>query len=168
MDTRTDTDNMLYELAQTMAAGGNHPVAIALRRLARAGYTNLDKVDNASDWTLLSISGMGAERLRAVRRLTRPDWQPPSPQAVKAASQFLTAARFALRFWSQETLTALIEGSVPEVAADGLHESRWAIELFSTAVGEALPYCRPEELIGVLNAESCGFGQTAVFLAESS
>lgn len=168
MDTRTDTVNMLYELAQTMAAGGNHPVAIALRKLARAGYTSLDEVEGASDWALLSISGIGTERLRAVRRLTRPDWRPPSPQAVKAAGHFLAAARFALRFWPQETLTALIEGSVPELAEDQSHESRWAIELFSTAIGAALSHCEPQELIGVLNAESGVSDRTSALSVTSS
>jgi hypothetical protein len=152
---------MLYELAQIMAAGGNHPVAVALRQLARAGYMNLDEVDTASDWTLLSISGIGAGRLKAVRRLTRPAWQPPAPQAVKAAGQFLAAARFALRFWPHEVLTALIEGSAPKMTLDGLHESRWAMELFSTAVDEALQYCRFEELAHILHVECEGSEKTA-------
>ena len=80
----TGTVNILYELAHTMAAGGNYSVATALRRLVRAGYSSLTEVEGASDWALLSISGMGPRRLQAVRRLTRPDWQPPAPQALKA------------------------------------------------------------------------------------
>jgi len=167
METTTNTVNMLYELAQTLAAGGNHPVATALRKLARAGYTSLAEVEGASDWTLLSISGIGTQRLRAVRRLTRLDWQPQSPQAVKAAGHFLVALRFALRFWPQETLAALIEGSVPEVSVNRPHESRWALELFSTAVGEALQYRRAEELLRVLDAESRRIGRAASFQTES-
>jgi hypothetical protein len=151
-----------------MAAGGDHTVAVALRQLARAGYTNLEEVDNASDWTLLSISGIGAGRLETVRRLTRPGWESPSPQEIKAAGQFLTSAHFALRFWPQEILTALIEGSAPGVASDGPHESRWALDLFSVALDKALQYCRPEELIGILKAESCGPGQTVICLTEPS
>jgi len=160
--------NVLYELAQIMVGREDYPTAIALRKLARTGYSSLDEVESASDWTLLSISGIGMERLRVVRRLTRPDWQPPSPEAAKAAAHFVAAARFALRFWPQEILAALIEGSVPEVAVDQPHESRWAMELFSTAVGEALCHHRPEALIGILNAESCGLDQTASSQVESS
>ena len=35
-------DNLLYELAKTLAAGSDHSTAIALRKLAQAGYTSLD------------------------------------------------------------------------------------------------------------------------------
>lgn len=156
MDRSTGKANMLYELAQTIAASGNHLVATALRTLARAGYTSLDEVDRVSDWTLLSISGIGVERLRVVRQLARPGWQPPSLPAVKAAGRFLSAIRFALRFWPPETLVALIEGSAPEIDVGGAHESRWALELFSSALPEALQHCSPEELTQVLRVESNG------------
>lgn len=159
MERRTGKANMLYELAQATAASGDRAVATALRRLAQAGYDNLSEVDGVSDWTLLSISGIGVERLRAVRQLTRPDWQPPSSLAIKAAGRFLSAVQFALRFWLPETLASMIAGSVPQVAEDRPHESHWAIELFSSAVSEALQYSLPEELIGILDAESSKSGQ---------
>ena len=163
----TETVNMLYELAQTLAAGGDHPVAVALRRLVWAGYSNLAEVESASDWTLLSIPGIGARRLGAVRRLTRSDWQPPSPQAVKAVGRFLVATRFALRFWPREALAALLEGTRPEVPADQPHEGRWALDLFATAASQALHHCPAEDLLEVLAAESRGLGQTALPRAES-
>ena len=57
---KTDTgDNVLYELAQSMAADGGLAAAVALRKLAWAGYTNLDEVDSTSDWILLAIRGLG-------------------------------------------------------------------------------------------------------------
>ena len=147
MNTRTNTDNMLYELAQTVASSGKQTVAVALRKLAREGYTSLDEVDSASDWTLLSIPGIGVKSLEAIRGLTRLDWKPPSPPAIKATKQLLVAARFALRFWPPETLISLIEGSATIVAKGQSHESRWAMELFSKAAHDALEHCAAEDLI---------------------
>lgn len=155
MNRGTGKAHMLYDLAQTIAVSGNHLVATALRKLAQAGYTSLNEVDHASDWTLLSIAGIGVARLRVVRQLTRAGWQPPSPHAVKAAGRYLSAIQFALRFWPQETLVALVAGSTPELPVEGPHEGRWALELFSSALSAALPHCSREELVQVLQTE-CG------------
>ena len=88
--------NVLYELAQAMATNDGQS-AVALRKLAQAGYRSLNEVDSASDWMLLSLAGLGVGRLGAVRRMTRLDWPPPSPQAVQAVNRFVSAARPALR-----------------------------------------------------------------------
>ena len=111
-------DNMLYNLAKAVAIDDELSTAAALRKLAQAGYGSLDEVDSASDWILLSIPGLGVGRLGAVRRLTRPDWQPPSPQAIKAMERFLSAARLALRLWPVEALLAVAQGSLPSGVAN--------------------------------------------------
>lgn len=146
----TGGGNMLYELAQTMAASDGRSAAAALRKLAQAGYTSLDQVHSASDWILLSIPGIGVGRLAAVRQLTRPEWQLPSPQAIKAASRFLSAIQFALRFWSPEALAALIQETTPPPVHDRPHESRLAAELVSKAARKALAHCQGEELVQLL------------------
>ncbi len=151
-----EKDNVLYELAQAMATSDGHSAAVALRKLARAGYSNLEEVDKASDWTLLSIPGLGIGRLGAVRRLTRLDWQPPSPQAVKAVSRFVSAAKVARRFWSQETLLSLIQGTAPVMVTGGPVERRLALGTFSQAVHRAASYCSPQELVRIL----CSAGDT--------
>ena len=143
-------ENVLYELAQAMATNDGHSAAVALRKLAQAGYGSLDEVDSASDWTLLSIPGLGVGRMGAVRRLTRSDWQPPSPQAVKAVSRFVSAAQVALRFWPLEALASLIRGSAPAVATQGPIEERLALDVFSQATNKALSYCPPQELVEML------------------
>ena len=140
-------DNPLYELAQAMATNDGYSEAIALRMLAQAGYRNLEEVDDASDWTILSIPGLGVRRLAAVRRLTRPHWQPPSPQALKAIGRFMSAARFALRFWPVEVLLEVIEGSPPAVPVDRPAGKRLALELFCHATHRALYHCSAEELV---------------------
>jgi hypothetical protein len=149
-------NNVLYELAQAMATEDGHSAAVALRKLAQAGYGSLDEVDSASDWTLLSIPGLGVGRLGAVRRLTRLDWQPPSPQAVKAVSRFVSAAKLALRFWPPETLASLILGSRPVSSSGQPYERRLAIECFSRATHQALNHCRPGELVEIMRAARNG------------
>lgn len=156
---KTDTrDNVLYELAQSMASDGGLAAAVALRKLAWAGYTNLDEVDSTPDWILLAIRGLGVTRLGAVRRLTRPDWQPPSPNAVRAINRFLSAARLALRFWPAETLASVILGSEVVLPPDQPYERRLAVELLSRATHIALSYCRPDELMQIFRAAQnrCG------------
>jgi hypothetical protein len=143
-------DNVLYQLAQTLAGGGRHSTATALRLLAQAGYTTLEEVDAASDWILLSIRGMGMTRLKKVRQLTRTDWKPPSPQAVHTANWFLSSVRFALRYWSPETLISLIRGSAPRTISAGPIEKRLAIDVLSQAVRRALHHCGAEELVQAL------------------
>jgi hypothetical protein len=142
--TGTYDDNVLYQLAQTMASGGRHSTAIALRLLAQAGYATLEQVDTASDWVLLSIRGIGVGRLREVRLLTRADWEPPSPQAMHAANWFLSSARFALRYWPPETLASVIQGSSAEPVSEGPVEKRLAMDVFSHAVRQALRHCEAE------------------------
>ena len=143
-------ENVLYELAQAMATNDGHSAAVALRKLAQAGYGSLDEVDSASDWTLLSIPGLGVGRMGAVRRLTRSDWQPPSPQAVKAVSRFVSAAQVALRFWPLEALASLIRGPAPAKVTGGPVERRLALDIYSQAVHRALSYCPSQELIQIL------------------
>jgi hypothetical protein len=143
-------DNVLYELAETMAIADGLSTAVALRKLAQAGYGSLDEVDSASDWILLSIPGLGVGRLGAVRRLTRPDWQPPSPQAIKAVDRFLSAARLALRLWSVEALLGVVQGSSPLGAADRPADERLTLELLSEATYSALCHCSTGELVETL------------------
>jgi hypothetical protein len=142
--------NVLYELAQAMASNDGQSEAIALRKLAQAGYNSLDEVDSASDWTLLCIPGLGVRRLSAVRRLTRSGWQPPSPQAVKAISQFVSAARFALRFWPVEALLGVTVDSPPTLSTSQPAGQRLALDLFSQATHRALCLCSPDELTETL------------------
>ena len=144
------TENVLYQLAQTMTGAGRHSAAVALRLLARAGYTTLEQVDAASDWVLLSIRGIGPKRLREVRLMTRPDWRPLAPQAVHTANWFLSSMRFALRYWPPETLVSLIRGSAPRVANGEPIEKRLAIDVLSHAVRQALRHCEAEELVQAL------------------
>lgn len=144
-------ENVLYELAQAMATNDGQSAAVALRKLAQAGYGSLDEVDSTSDWTLLSIPGLGVGRLGAIRRLTRLDWQPPSPQAVKAINRFVSAARLALRFWSLEALLDVITGSPPRVSKDQLAAKRLALDLFGDAAHRALCHCSSEELTEALS-----------------
>jgi hypothetical protein len=143
-------DNVLYELAETMAIADGLSTAVALRKLAQAGYGSLDEVDSASDWILLSIPGLGVGRLGAVRQLTRPDWQPPSPQAIKAADRFLLAARLALCSWPVEALLGVVQGSPPAASADQPADKRLALELMSEATYSALCHCSTGELVETL------------------
>ncbi len=143
-------DNMLYDLAEAVAIADELSTAAALRKLAQAGYGSLDEVDSASDWILLSIPGLGVGRLGAVRRLTRPDWQPPSPQAIKAVDRFLSAARLALRLWPVEALLGVVQGSSPSGAADKPADERLALELLSEATYSALCHCSTGELVETL------------------
>jgi len=167
MNAATYDDNMLYRLAETLAGGGQHCTATALRKLAQEGYTTLEEVDGTSDWVLLSIRGIGVGRLGEVRRLTRSDWQPPSPQAIQAAAWFLSAALLALRYWSPETLVALIRGSTLATTAGDWVEKQLALDVFSQAVRKALYYCEAEELVQALwQAGNCRAERTPP--AESS
>ena len=143
-------DNMLYNLAKAVAIDDELSTAAALRKLAQAGYGSLDEVDSASDWILLSIPGLGVGRLGAVRRLTRPDWQPPSPQAIKAVERFLSAARLALRLWPVDALLGVVQGSSPSRPADKPADERLALELLSEATYSALCYCSTGELVETL------------------
>jgi len=143
-------ETALIKLAQTMAAGGHHSTATALRRLAQAGYTSLEQVDNTSDWILLSIPGMGTKRLGEVRRLSRSDWQPPSAQAIQAASWFLSAAQFALHYWPLETLVSLVQDTAPAMAMEGPVDKQLAQDVFSEAAQKARRYCAAEELLQAL------------------
>jgi len=141
---------MLYGLAEALAIVDELSTAVALRKLAQAGYDNLDEVDNASDWILLSIPGLGVGRLGAVRKLTRPDWQPPSTQAIKAIDRFLLAARLALRLWPVEALLTVVQGSSLSGTADKPADERLALELLSEATYSALCHCSTGELIETL------------------
>ena len=161
MSMRANGDSALHELARAMTASGCHSTAMTLRKLASEGYTTLEQVDSASDWVLLSIRGIGARRLSEVRRLTRTDWQPPSPQVIQAANWFLSAAQFALRYWPLQTLASLIRGSEPRSADVGPIDKRLAIDVFSHAVRQALRHCDAEELIQALRQENGGPGECA-------
>ena len=157
MRPETKTHNrMLYELAQTIAANGNPSAAAALRKTAQAGYTNLDEIESTPDWILLSTPGIGIGRLTALRGLTRTNWEPPSPRAAKAATRFLSAAQFALRFWPREVLVAVIRGGTPVSTNGHSYESRLAKDLFSQAARKALRYCDLNELAEMLCAASQG------------
>jgi hypothetical protein len=144
------TNNVLYALAQTMSSREDYPIAVALRKLARAGYSSLEQVDRTSDWVLLAIPGMGIGRLTAVRRLVRPDWQPPQPRFVKVVERFLSAARLALRFWSIDDLEAVIQGSVALPSDDRPVEKRLSLEQFAQATRKALRHWEVEELVQAL------------------
>jgi hypothetical protein len=161
MDLDTDGENLLWELAETMTSQDNYSVGVALRKLVQAGYSTLEQVDATSDWVLLATPGIGIGRLAAVRRLVRPDWQRPTADALKAAESFLSAARFALRFWPVEALEPLVEGSAPQSTDDRPVEKRLAMELFSQATRKAMRYCGVEELLQALQ-------QTSIALQESA
>ena len=138
----------------------NYSTGIALRKLVQAGYSSLEQVDATSDWVLLATPGIGIGRLAAVRQLVRPDWQRPTADALKAAEGFLSAARFALRFWPVESLESLIQGSAPVATEDRPIEKRLAIELFAQATQKAARYCGADELLQAVR-------QTSIALVES-
>ena len=144
MDSNTDEKNLLWELAQTMTSRDSYSAAVALRKLAQAGYATLDEVDAISDWVLLATPGIGVGRLGIVRRLIRPDWQPASRKTIETAERFLTAARFALRFWPVEALASIVEGSMPVLVTDRPVEKRLAVEMFSEAARKALRHDEAE------------------------
>jgi hypothetical protein len=146
----TNGNNVLHQLARAMAAGGHPSTALALRKLAHTGYSTLDQVENTPDWILLAIPGIGVGRLGEVRRLTRPDWQPPLPQAIQAGSWFLSAAQFALRYWPLEILVSLVRGSTPPQVSGGAIERRIALDVFSKAAWKAQRYCDADELVQAL------------------
>ncbi|MBN1810633.1 MAG: hypothetical protein JXA14_02235 [Anaerolineae bacterium] len=150
MSTEPEGDGLLCELARTMDSRQDYVMAIALRKLARAGYTTLGEVDAASDLVLLATPEIGLRRLEMVRRLVRPDWQPPPPKVTTAAERFLTAARFALSFWPADTLESVLRGSSPLPTCDRPVEKRLAVELFSVACRKALRHCALEELAEAL------------------
>ena len=150
--------SVLYEMAQTMVCQEDYPTAIALRKLARAGYTTLEQVDGVSDWVLLATPGIGISRLTAVRRLARPDWQPPRSPVIKVAERFLSAARFALRFWPIEDLESVVQGSVLLPAGDRPIEKRLSLEQFAQATRKALRHCEVEELVQTLKEANVSHG----------
>jgi hypothetical protein len=167
MRTRTYGENPLYELAQTLAAGNDHATAIALRKLVQAGYTTLQQVDGVPDWILLSIPGMGVKRLGAVRRLTRPDWQPPSQHAVRAANWYLSAAQFAFRYWPPDTLASVVRGYRPGIGAGQPLEARLALDVFARATTEALRYCDAQDLLRPLHEVSSGYSGSTCLVPTS-
>ncbi|MBN1139194.1 MAG: hypothetical protein JXM73_21630 [Anaerolineae bacterium] len=140
-------NNALHELARAMAASGRRSAATALRKLAYQGYSSLEEVDQVPDWVLLSIRGIGMGRLTELRRLSRPDWQPPSPQALQAGVWFLSAVRFALRYWPPETLASLFRGSGSVPFSGESADKRLALDVFAHAAEHAQRYCKAEELI---------------------
>jgi hypothetical protein len=151
MHARTHGENLLYDLAKTLAAGSDHSTAIALRKLVQAGYTTLQQVDRVPDCILLSIPGMGVKRLGAVRRLTRPEWQPPSRHAVQVCRWYLSAVRFALCFWPPDTLASVVRGSGPAIEATQPLEARLALDMFTRAASEALRYSDAPKLLQYLH-----------------
>lgn len=160
MDFDTDDENLLWELAETMTSQDSYSVGVALRKLVQAGFSTLEQVDATSDWVLLATPGIGIGRLAAVRRLVRPNWQRPTADALKAAESFLSAARFALRFWPVESLESLVQRSAMVPADERPVEKRLAMELFSQATRRAAHYCSVEELLQALQ-------QTSIALLES-
>ena len=162
MSDRTADNSLLYEMAQTMVGQEDYPTAIALRKLARAGYATLEQVDSVSDWVLLATPGIGIHRLTAVRRLIQPDWQPPRSRVIKIAERFLCAARLALRFWPVEDLEAVIQDSVSLPAGDRPIEKRLSLQQFVQATRKALRHCAVEELVQTLREASVSQGGQAV------
>ncbi len=161
MSTDTESDGLLCELARAMDTRQDYFMAIALRKLARAGYTTLGEVDAASDLVLLATPEIGLRRLEMVRRLVRPDWQLPPPQVMTAAERFLTTARFALTFWPADTLESVLRSSSPLPTCERPVEKRLAMELFSLACGKALRHCALEELVEALRqASRCAGGES--------
>ena len=153
--------NVLYELAQALPAGHGYLTAMALRQLARHGFTSLAQVEGASDWELLALNGIGPERLAAIRRLTRPDWQPPSTQAISTAQRLLATAQLALRFWRVEDLEATLAGADPRATDDGRPESRLSMDAFASAVREASEHHAPDLLRQILQRASTLVGHNA-------
>lgn len=150
MNNGSGNKNLLQELAHTLAAGGDHSTAIALRSLAQAGYGTLEEVDRAPDLALLSLRGIGAGRLAAVRRLTRPDWSPPSQGAMEAVAWFLGAARFAVLFFSPSALSsAILDPATREILPTNV-DQRLAFDALSQAARRAAAYCTGDELIQLL------------------
>jgi hypothetical protein len=154
MSYPNDNVNLLHELASALAASGDHSTAIPLRKLARAGYASLEQVDEASDWLLLSFPGMGAKRLGRIRALTRRDWHPPTAQSIKVTGWYLTAARFALRFWPAEVLSQIVDGSSLKADPQGPPEMRLALDVFTQATRDALCHCDRRELLLLLRQAS--------------
>jgi hypothetical protein len=150
MPANANGDNMLCRLAQTLSAGGRHSTATALRKLAEAGYTSLEQVECNSDWILLQVPGIGTRRLAEVRWLSRPHWQPPSSQAIKAASWFLSAAQFALYYWPLEALASLVRDPTGINTSGGPLEKQLAMDVFSLATQKARQCCESEELLHTL------------------
>jgi len=148
---KPDGENLLSELAQIMTGRENYPAAAALRKLAQAGYRTLEEVDAVSDWVLLATPGIGVGRLGVVRRLLRPEWQPPPSRAIKAAQRFLAAARLSLRFWPVETLEAVLGGHRPESSSVQSPEKRVSMALFIDASQKALRHGAMTEWLDTLS-----------------
>jgi hypothetical protein len=137
MANNNGNDNVLYELAKVMRGMDRHLTATALHALARHGYGSLAEVEAVTDCELLAIGGIGPGRLGAIRRLSQPDWQPPSRQALHTARRLMHTARLALRFWSVEDLEGSLQGAGPATTRDGPAETRLSLDAFSSAAREA-------------------------------
>jgi hypothetical protein len=147
-------DNVLYELAKVMRGMDRHLTATALHALAKQGFTSLAEVEGVTDCELLAIGGIGPDRLGAIRRLTQPDWQPPSRRAIRAASRLLSAAQLALRFWGIEDLEATLAGDKPVAAGDKPIETRLSLEAFAGAAREAADHHKPDTLKQIVQRAS--------------
>ena len=148
--SKAGDSNLLFDLAQALTRAGERDAAVALRVLARAGYTSLEQASATSDWVLLAIPGLGEKRLAYVRRLAEQEWHPPSRASVEAMGWFMNAARFALRFWSPEALAARVLGRAPQAAGQISAEQRLALQMFAAAAAGAVLHCQAEELRQVL------------------
>ena len=138
--------DLLYELAMALPPEERHLTAMALRCLARHGFTSLAEVEAATDSELLAIGGIGLGRLAALRRLTQPDWQLPSRRAMRTARWLFSAAQLALRFWSIEQLEAALTGAAPATTKNESIETRLSMAAFAGAVREASRHHEPDVL----------------------
>jgi hypothetical protein len=75
---------------------------------------------------------------------------------MQAANWYLSAAQFALRYWSSDTLASFIHGPAPAVATQGRGERRLALDVFLQATSRAQGYCPPQELVEMLRLASNG------------
>lgn len=145
-----NSNNLLCDLAKAMPARDRHQTAVALRCLARHGFTSLDAIEQATDCELLAVSGIGIERLGAVRRLTQPQWQPPSRTAINLAGRFLWASQLALRYWRVEDLEGVFDGDYPTTSPGAPLEARLSLDAYRQAVQEAVPHHGPAGLRHIL------------------
>lgn len=149
-----DNENLLYELAMALPYEERHLAAMALRCLARHGYTSLTEIELATDWELLTVNGIGLGRLAALRRLIQPDWQLPSRQARRTARCLLSAAQLALHFWSVDDLEAALTGAVPPGTENAPLETRLSMAAFTGAAREASHHHEPDALRRIVQRAS--------------
>lgn len=154
MASNNGNGNLLCELAKAMPARERHLTAMALRRLAKHGYTSLAEVEKATDWELLAIDGIGLSRLAAIRHLTWPGWRLPSRRAILTAGRLLSTARLALRFWSIEDLEAALTGAEPVVRENRPAETRLSMEAFTGAAREASDHHEPDVIRHIVQRAS--------------